>query len=93
MLVLTRDEAKNASYFANNNARMVNITDWASAHHACFKNGSTPYGRWWLCEANTVVTTCAWGVGLSGDVGDGGPKTGNGSKDRCERPVVTIAIE
>ena len=90
--LLTTDEANDANYFANNNARMIIITDWTAAHHACFKNGSSSYGRWWLCEANTDTTTNVWGVGLSGDVGNGGPKTGNGSKDRGERPVITISL-
>ena len=90
--LLTKGEANDTTYFANNNARMIVLTDWTAAHHACFKNGSSSYGRWWLCEANTDTTTNVWGVGLSGDVGNGGPKTGNGSKDRAERPVITIAI-
>ena len=98
--LLTKGEANDSAYFSNNNARMCTITDWSAAHHACFKNGSTSYGRWWLCEANLEIsadpksdTTMAWGVGLSGDVGNGGPKTGNGSRDRAERPVITITIE
>lgn len=89
--LLTKGEASDSTYFANNNARMIILTDWTAAHHACFKNGSSSYGRWWLCEANTDTTTNVWGVGLSGDVGNGGPKTGNGSKDRAERPVITIS--
>lgn len=92
--LLTKGEAKDTTYFVDDNARMRStITDWSAAHHACFKNGSTMYGRWWLCEANTDTTTNAWGVGLDGAVGNGGPKTGNGSKDRCERPVITLTID
>lgn len=91
--LLTKGEANDATYFADNNARKITISDWAAAHHACFSNGSSSIGRWWLCEANTDNTSNAWGVGLDGKVGNGGPKTGTDSGDRCERPVVTIAIE
>ena len=88
-----KDEANDATYFANDNARKAIITDWAAAHHACCQSGTSSYGRWWLCEANTDNTSNAWGVGLGGAVGNGGPKTGSGSDDRCERPVITITLE
>ena len=90
--LLTKGEANDTTYFADNNARWVLATDWAAAHRICFKNGSTSYTRWWLCEASTVNTTCAWGVGLDGGVGEGGPKTGTGSGDRAERPVIKVTI-
>ena len=93
--LLTKAEAKNSANFVNDGARKANITDWAAAHHACFQRGDNSFGRWWLCEGNTEITedyntTHAWGVGLGGAVGQGGPKTGTASGDRCERPVVTI---
>lgn len=91
--LLTKGEASDSTYFANNNARKLAPTDWAAAHHACFKNGTTSFTRWWLCEANTDNTKNAWGVGLDGDVGNGGPKTASGSNDRAERPVITIDIK
>ena len=90
--LLTKDEANDSTYFANDNARKVAPTDWAAAHHACFQSGSTSFTRWWLCEANTDNTNNAWGVGLGGAVGNGGPKTGSGSNDRAERPVITLSI-
>lgn len=90
--LLTKDEASNTTYFANNNARKVNITDWTAAHRACFQNSGSNIGRWWLCEANTDNTNNAWGVGLDGAVGNGGSKTTGDSYDRCERPVITITI-
>ena len=95
--LLTKGEAgedsEDSPYFANNDARKVAPTDWTAAHHACFQSGSTSFTRWWLCEANTDNTANAWGVGLGGAVGNGGPKTASGSNDRAERPVITITIE
>ena len=91
--LLTKGEASHSTYFANDAARKLIVTDWAAAHHACFQNGSTSFTRWWLCEANTDNTSNAWGVGLGGAVGNGGPKTASGSNDRAERPVITIDIK
>lgn len=90
--LLTKGEAKDSTYFANDAARKLVPTDWSAAHGCCFQNGSSSFTRWWLCEANTVSTNNAWGVGLGGAVGDGGPKTGTGSDDRAERPVITLSI-
>ena len=91
--LLTKDEANDSTYFANDNARKVVLTDWTAAHHACFQNDSSSFARWWLCEANTDNTANAWGVGLGGAVGNGGPKTASGSNDRAERPVITITVK
>lgn len=90
--LLTKDEANDSTYFANDTARKVAPTDWAAAHHACFQNGSSSFTRYWLCEANTDNTSNAWGVGLGGAVGNGGPKTASGSNDRAERPCIKITI-
>ena len=91
--LLTKDEANDSYYFANDNARKLVPTDWAAAHKVCFQSGSSSFTRWWLCEANTVNTNNAWGVGLGGAVGNGGPKTGSDSYDRAERPVITINVD
>lgn len=90
--LLTKGEANDSTYFANDNARKLVPTDWAAAHHACFSSSSSSFTRWWLCEANTDSTNNAWGVGLGGAVGNGGPKTASGSNDRAERPVITLSI-
>lgn len=90
--LLTKDEASDSTYFANDTARKLVPTDWTAAHHACFQNGSSSFTRWWLCEANTDNTSNAWGVGLGGAVGAGGPKTASGSNDRAERPCITLTI-
>ena len=90
--LLTKDEAQDSTYFANDNKRMLVTSDWTAAHRVCFKNGSTSFVRWWLCEASKNKTTCAWGVGVNGGVGEGGPKTATGSYDRAERPVIKITI-
>ena len=95
--LLTKGEASDSKYFANDAARKLVPTDWAAAHHVCFQNGSSSFTRWWLCEANLIDDdegnhTCAWGVGLGGAVGHGGPKTAKGSNDRAERPVIKITI-
>lgn len=89
--LLTKSEASSSAYFANDTARKLVPTDWAAAHHVCFQNGSSSFTRWWLCEANGD-TNNAWGVGLGGAVGNGGPKTASGSNDRAERPCITIEI-
>ena len=90
--LLTEGEAKDTTYFANDNARKVNSTDWTAAHKVCFNNDTDSHVRWWLCEANTEDATCAWGVGIGGAVGDGGKKTSGDSYDRAERPVITVTI-
>lgn len=92
--LLTKGEASDSTYFANDNARKLVPTDWTAAHHACFQSSSSSFTRWWLCEANTDKdnTSKAWGVGLGGAVGNGGPKTASGSNDRAERPYITLTI-
>ena len=96
--LLTKGEGDNKTYFPNKSSQMLVPTDWTAAHRACL-NTNDFHSRWWLCEANLDIsadpkrdTTMAWGVGLNGGVGNGGPKTGNGSKDRSERPVITLTI-
>lgn len=88
--LLTKGEAEDSTYFADDKSRIIVPNDWSAAHKACFNNGSTFVSRWWLCEANTQDTTCAYGVGLNGRVGNGGKKTSGDSYDRCIRPTILI---